>query len=47
MARIYQPSQLRRVRATNAEMAERRQALYEIVAEQEPMTAYIPFEHVR
>ena len=37
-ARLYQPSQIKRVRATKAEMAERRQALYEIVAEQEPMT---------
>ena len=38
MSRIYQASRIKRVRATKADMAERREALYEIVAEQQPMT---------
>ena len=37
-ARLYPASPIKRIRATKAEMAERREALYGIVAEQEPMT---------
>jgi hypothetical protein len=36
--RVYQARQIKRHRATRAEMAERREALYAIVAEQQPMT---------
>src|SRR5215204_5420040 len=37
-AQLYPASRIKRVRATKAEMAERREALYGIVAEQKPMT---------
>ena len=37
-ARIYQSSRIKRSRATRAELEERRAALWEIVAEMEPMT---------
>ena len=38
MTAVYQASRIKRVRATKAEMAERREALFDIVAEQQPMT---------
>ena len=38
MLQVYEASPVKRRRATQAEMAERRDALYEIVAEQQPMT---------
>ena len=38
MAEVYQTSQIKRHRATKAEMEERRNALFDIVAEMRPMT---------